>query len=66
METFIVTPKTKAEAKLLKDIFEKMKITAKMLSEEEKEDIGLAMMMKEVDRSSKVSRDTIMKTQKAS
>lgn len=66
METFIVTPKTKAEAKLLKDIFEKMKIPAKVLSDEEKEDLGLAMMMKEADRSSKVSRDTIMKSLKAS
>ena len=55
METFIVTPKTKTEAKLLKDIFDKMNITAKMLSEEEQEYMCLAIMMKEVDRSSKVS-----------
>jgi len=61
-----VTPKTKAEAKLLKDIFDKIKITAKMLSEEEQEGMGLAIMMKEVDRSSKVSRDVIMKTLKSS
>ena len=65
METFIVTPKTKAEAKLLKDIFDKMKITAKMLSDEEQEDMGLDIMMKEVERSSKVSRDVIMKTLKS-
>ena len=65
METFIVTPKTKAEAKLLKDIFDKMNIPAKMLSDEEQEDMGLAIMMKEVDRSSKVSRDVIMKTLKS-
>ena len=66
METFIVTPKTKAEAKLLKDIFDKMKITAKILSEEEQEDMRLAIMMKEVDISSKVSRDVIMKKLKSS
>ena len=65
METFIVTPKTKAEAKLLKDIFDKMNIPAKMLSDEEQEDMGLAIMMKEVERSSKVSRDVIMKTLKS-
>ena len=66
METFIVTPKTKTEDKLLKDIFDKMNITAKMLSEEEQEDMGLARMMKKVYRSSKVSGDVIMKTLKSS
>ena len=65
MKTFIVTPKTKAEPKLLKHIFDKVKITAKMLSDEEQEDMGLAIMMKEVERSSKVSRDVIMKTLKS-
>ena len=60
-----MTPKTKAEAKLLKDIFDKMNIPAKMLSDGEQEDMGLAIMMKEVERSSKVSRDVIMKTLKS-
>ncbi|MGB4775850.1 MAG: hypothetical protein WBP45_11800 [Daejeonella sp.] len=66
METIIVSPKTKAEFKLLTDILHKMKIAAKVLTDEQKEDIGLGMMMKEADRGKKVSREIIMKTLKDS
>lgn len=66
METFIITPKNKAEAKTLADIFDKMKINVKVLTDEEKEDIGLGMMMKEADRKKKVSKSDIMKALKTS
>ncbi len=38
------------------------KIGGKVLTDEEKEDIGLGMLMKEADRTKKVSKATIMKT----
>ncbi|MEO6148830.1 MAG: hypothetical protein ABIP28_01660 [Mucilaginibacter sp.] len=65
MESILITPKTKIEAKLISDLLEKMNITSKILSEEEKEDMGLVMMMKEVDRDEKVSREDVMSKLKA-
>lgn len=66
METFIITPKSREEAKILTDVLHKLKITVKVLTDEEKEDMGLGMMMKEADRSKKVSRAAIMKALKTS
>lgn len=66
MESIIISPKTKAESKLITDLLQKMKIPSKVLSDEEKEDIGLSMLMKQADRTKKVSYETIMKTLKGS
>ncbi|HPD33666.1 MAG TPA: hypothetical protein P5545_07175 [Bacteroidota bacterium] len=38
-----------------------MKIKTRILSSEEKEDIGLLQLMNEADRAKKVTRTTIMK-----
>jgi len=38
-----------------------MNIASKVITEEEKEDMGLIMMMKEVDRNEKVSYEEVMK-----
>ncbi len=66
MESIVVlTPKTRDEAKLITDLLEKMKISSKIITEEEKEDMGLLMMMKEVDRNEIVSREEIMKKLKS-
>ena len=43
------------------DLLEKMNISSKVISDEDKEDMGLLMMMKEVDRSEKVSYEEVMK-----
>lgn len=64
METFIITPKSRAEAKILTDVLDKLKIAVKVLTDEEKEDLGLAIMIKEADRSKKVSKAEIMKALK--
>jgi len=61
MESIVISPKSKDEAKLITDLLEKMNITAKVITDEEKEDMGLLMMMKEVDRSDKVSYEEVMK-----
>jgi hypothetical protein len=62
METLIVTVKDKQEMKFVSDMLKKMQINAKRLSEEEREDMGLAKLMKQANRSEKVSRDQVMKT----
>ena len=65
MESIVISPKTRDEAKLITDLLEKMKISSKIITEEEKEDMGLLMMMKEVDRNEIVSREEIMKKLKS-
>jgi hypothetical protein len=65
MESIVISPKTRDEAKFITDLLEKMKISSKIITEEEKEDMGLLMMMKEVDRNEIVSRDEIMKKLKS-
>jgi hypothetical protein len=59
MDTFLVTPKNEQELQLLTDVFHKMKIKTKLLSLEDKEDFGLAELMKEADRTQKISRELI-------
>jgi hypothetical protein len=61
MESIVITPKSKDEAKIITDLLAKMNINSKVISDEEKEDLGLLLMMKEVDRNEKVSRDEIMR-----
>ena len=61
MNSIIITPRNKSEEKLLADLFKKMGIGARVLSAEEKEDMGLARLMAQADRRQKVSRDTIIK-----
>lgn len=62
METLIVTVKDKHEMQLVTDMLKKMRINAKKLSDEDREDIGLSKLMKQVNRSEKVSRDQVMKS----
>jgi hypothetical protein len=61
VDSLLITPKNIQEFQLINDIFSKMNIKTKVLSLEEKEDYGLSELMKDADRTKKVSRDTIMK-----
>ncbi len=60
METFIVNAKDKEEFNFLSDLFKKLKINAKVFSIEQKEDFALGEIMSKIDRSKKVSRDSVM------
>jgi hypothetical protein len=61
MKSIIIKAKDNEELKLLSSLFEKMKIKYNVLSEEEKEDLGLIELMKEVDRNDNISKDIIIK-----
>jgi hypothetical protein len=61
MESIIISPKTQDEAKLIQDLLVKMNISSTIITDEEKEDMGLLTMIKEADRNDKVSRDAVMK-----
>lgn len=60
MESILINPKNKEELRLLSDLLAKMNINSKVLSEEELEDMGLTVLMRDTDRSQKVSRQDIM------
>ncbi len=61
MKSIIITPKDTDEFKFLSGLLKKLKVSAHELTEEEIEDFGMSILMKKVDRSKKVSRDSIMK-----
>jgi len=62
METLIVTLKDKHEMQLVSDMLKKMRINAKQLSDDDREDIGLSKLMRQANRTDKVSRDQVMKS----
>ncbi len=59
METLLIRTKNKTELQLIFDLLKKMRIETKVISTEEQEDLGLIKMMKEADRTQKVSREKI-------
>jgi hypothetical protein len=61
METLLVQPKNAEELALLQTMLEKMSIGNMVISFEDKEDLGLLMLMKKADRNKRVSRETVMK-----
>ena len=60
MDSLIVTPKDKAEFQLLFALLQKMRITSVVLTDDEKEDLGLIQLMKQADRAQKVTREEVM------
>jgi hypothetical protein len=62
MQTLLIETKDAAESPLIAVLLEKMKIRMKVLNltDDEKEDLGLSMLMQEVDWNETVSRDAIM------
>lgn len=65
MESIVVNPKTKDEIKVITDLLNKMNIQSKIITDEEKEDMGLLMMMKEADRNARVTKEEVMKKLKS-
>jgi len=61
MKSIVVTPKSRSEFEFLSNLFKKLGLSTKTLSEEEKEDIGLSLLMCEVDRTKKVKESTVLK-----
>lgn len=60
MNSILIQPKDAVEFQLLTALLSKMKIASTILSEEEWEDWGLSLLMNDVDRSDKVSRESVM------
>jgi hypothetical protein len=60
MKAMVITPKSQDEFKFLADLLKKLGISSATMTEEEFEDIGLSKMLKAVDKTKKVSRNSIM------
>jgi len=65
MRPVVINPKTRKELKSVSDLLKKLNISSHVLTEEEAEDFGMSVLMSEVDRSKKVSRNTIMRKLKS-
>lgn len=61
MKSIIISPKSKEEMDLLSKLLKKLNVDAAYLSEDEKEDLGLKLLMREADRKKTVSRASVMK-----
>jgi len=60
MDTIIVKTKNRKETRLIQQYADKMGIENKSLTEDEMEDMGMAMLMREVDRSEYATREEVM------
>ena len=60
MKAMVITPKSQNEFRFINDLLKKLGISASPMTEEELEDIGLSKMLKAVDKTKKVSRESIM------
>ena len=65
MKAMVITPKSQNEFKFLTGLLKKLNITSATITEVELEDIGLSKMLKTVDKSKKVSKESIMNKLKA-
>lgn len=61
LSSILITPRNSEEMIIIKEFFKSKKIKTKILSVEEKEDLGLLHFMKLADRSKTVSRNSVMK-----
>lgn len=60
METIIVQTENKEDLKLLKSLFEKLKLRSKVLTDDEKENLAFTKLMKGIDRTKTVSKEQIL------
>ncbi len=59
MNSYVITPKSQAEQKELNRFLASAHLAAKVLSDDEKEEIGLMLMMSDVDPNDTVSEEDI-------
>ena len=59
MSSIVIHPKDKDELLLISELLKKMGVKSRVLSDTDKEDIALSLLMQEVDREEVVSEDEI-------
>ncbi|HVA97585.1 MAG TPA: hypothetical protein VNG53_01715 [Bacteroidia bacterium] len=61
MKAMVVTPKSESEFKFVSDLLKKLGISSATMTAEEMEDVGLSKMLKSVNKTKKVSRESTIK-----
>jgi len=62
MDTILIQPQNDIELSLLKDFLEKSRIKSKVLSEEDKEDFVLGLLMQETDYNDTIDSTDFIKS----
>lgn len=65
MSPVVINPKNQSELKFISDLLEKLGIASHVLTEDEIEDFGMSLLMKEADRNKKVSKSSVLKKLKS-
>jgi hypothetical protein len=60
MNSIIINPKSQKEMQFLTELLNKLGVSSTILSDEQKEDIGLSLLLSEVDRSDFISEEEVM------
>jgi hypothetical protein len=60
MPALVIHPKNDQDSRLIQSILSRFKIKVSTLSDEQIEDLGMEILMKNTDRSKKVSREKVM------
>ena len=60
MKAMVITPKNQDEFKFIHDLLKKLGISSATMSEEELEDAGLSKMLKAVNKTKKVSKNSVL------
>lgn len=60
MSSIVVNPKNPQELQFISELLQKLGVDARVLSDEDTEDLGLAVLMRDVDRSEVASEDEVM------
>ncbi|MFT7231450.1 MAG: hypothetical protein ACI8TA_000659 [Cyclobacteriaceae bacterium] len=60
MSSIVISPKSSQELKFISELLQKLGVKSKVISDEDTEDLGLSLLMKDVDRSDIVTEDEII------
>ncbi|WP_420582799.1 hypothetical protein [Reichenbachiella sp.] len=60
MSSIVINPKNEKELRFVAELLKKLGVASKVLSDEEQEDLGLGLLMKDVDRSDLTSEDDVL------
>jgi len=65
MKALLVQSSSDTEIKFISDLLKKLGVSSRLMNADEIEDYGMSVLLKEVDRNKKVSRETVMKKLKS-
>jgi len=60
VDTWVITPNNAEDVRLLTELLQRLKIKVLLLTPEQKEELGLVLLLGEVDRSNKVDRAEVI------